>query len=188
MTSTEIAIYNKKSGGAILFKCPNQEHVTHHKMAALNIFSREWACVGCGAHGVYESNQHPDQQVDKGGHLAIAHLWCDDALCGYCFGGLFACVYCGSAEGGTTSECPGERMTADQVDAVYEGKLDYRAGEWREEASRFSPVGFGRYLHELRTGHVWKQDKKGQPFSMEDLGMCPPGQFFFHAIPCTCGR
>ena len=37
-----------------------------------------------------------------------------------------SCSRCGSFEGATTSDCPGARMTGQQIDLVYEGKLDYR--------------------------------------------------------------
>lgn len=50
--------------------------------------------------------------------------------CPFCDGGLFACRACGSAEGATTTHCPGQPMSAEQVDAVYAGWLDFRYGEW----------------------------------------------------------
>lgn len=53
--------------------------------------------------------------------------------CMFCDGGLFACDACGAFEGATPDECPGERMTEDQSEAVYNGQLNYRAGAWRDE-------------------------------------------------------
>lgn len=138
-----------------------------------------------GTEGAY---QHPSTRQDKAAHVASSHLRCDDAHCNICVGGLFCCIRCGSAEGATTSECPGVRMTADQADAVYGGKLDYRAGEWREEPSRYSPSGFASYMEALKSGKAWEQKEPGVPFMIEDMGMCPPGQFFFHAVPCTCKK
>jgi putative hydrolase of HD superfamily len=46
--------------------------------------------------------------------------------CMFCDGGLFDCVRCGSFEGATTTRCPGRSMTAEEVDAVYAGRLDFR--------------------------------------------------------------
>lgn len=60
--------------------------------------------------------------------------------CMFCDGGLFACRVCDSIEGATTTHCPGESMTADQVDAVYAGLLDFRDGEWIEQCSPHSPA------------------------------------------------
>lgn len=63
---------------------------------------------------------------------------CDKACmypCMFCQGGLFECINCHSFEDATTSECPGYRMTQDQIDRVYAGKLDYRDGRWIEAAS-----------------------------------------------------
>lgn len=53
--------------------------------------------------------------------------------CMFCEGGLFACAVCDAFEGATPDHCPGERMTAEQSDAVYAGTLNYRDGQWREE-------------------------------------------------------
>lgn len=71
----------------------------------------------------------------------IAHeCRCHKPMCVYCSGGLFSCDVCGSAEGATTTDCPGERMTPEQMDAVYAGTLDFReAAGWVEKASRHSP-------------------------------------------------
>lgn len=64
-----------------------------------------------------------------------AHTDGSDVYCQFCEGGLFACSVCNAFEGATPSECPGVRMTADQSDAVYAGKLDYRAGRWVQECT-----------------------------------------------------
>jgi len=60
--------------------------------------------------------------------------------CMFCAGGLFGCSVCGALEGATPTHCPKERMTADQVDAVYAGRLNFRGGVWVEEVSESSPA------------------------------------------------
>jgi hypothetical protein len=50
--------------------------------------------------------------------------------CQFCAGGLWACSVCDGFEGAMPTQCPGARMTADQSDAVYKGRLDFRAGRW----------------------------------------------------------
>jgi len=72
----------------------------------------------------------------------VAHKCsCGDNLCNFCGGGLFMCIKCGSAEGATTSQCPGEMMDGDTQDKVYSGEIDYVDGEWVNKASKFSPKG-----------------------------------------------
>jgi len=76
-------------------------------------------------------------------HIAVECNGCNTFGhgCMFCEGGLFACKVCGSFEGATTTHCPGERMTAEQSEAVYAGTLDYRDGAWREgECSTHTPA------------------------------------------------
>lgn len=40
------------------------------------------------------------------------------------------CCVCGGYEGGLPTHCPGKHMDSIQTDAVYQGKLDFRGGEW----------------------------------------------------------
>lgn len=80
-----------------------------------------------------------DKQAPDDGHVAFV-CKCEQAACMFCDGGLFACALCGSFEGATTTQCPGEQMTADQIDAVYAGTLDYRNGAWAEACSRHTPA------------------------------------------------
>lgn len=84
------------------------------------------------------------EAIDRrnGGHIAVVCKGEHDRPgCQFCDGGLFACSVCGSAEGATTTHCPGGRMAADQIDAVYAGTLDYRDGAWREgECSKHTPA------------------------------------------------
>ena len=44
--------------------------------------------------------------------------------------GLAHCKVCGGAEGSLPTDCPGERMTQLQEDAVYQGWLDFKDGVW----------------------------------------------------------
>jgi hypothetical protein len=73
-------------------------------------------------------------------HVAIVCTDRECAGCMFCDGGLFGCSRCGSFEGATTTDCPGEAMTGEQSDAVYAGDLDYRDGAWVESCSRQSPA------------------------------------------------
>lgn len=57
---------------------------------------------------------------------------CYRTACMFCDGGLSACTVCDAFEGAWPDECPGERMTREQSDAVYAGMLNYRDGAWRE--------------------------------------------------------
>lgn len=53
--------------------------------------------------------------------------------CIFCDGGLSACSVCNAFEGAWPDECPGVRMSSEQIEAVYDGTLNYRAGEWQQE-------------------------------------------------------
>lgn len=82
---------------------------------------------------------------EQSGHIAFecdptSHD--DDGMsCMFCSGGLFACTRCGSFEGMTTTHCPGDdqAVKGDIGDAVYNGQLDYRAGEWVAAGSPHTP-------------------------------------------------
>ena len=88
---------------------------------------------------IHEETAHEmPERVD--GHIQVVHQNCPRTHCPICEGGLFMCSRCGSAEGATTTECPGERMTWAQVDAVYAGKLDFRGGKWVNECSPHVPT------------------------------------------------
>ena len=43
---------------------------------------------------------------------------------------LLHCKRCGGAEGSLPTECPGEKMTEEQEQQVYDGDTDYRNGIW----------------------------------------------------------
>lgn len=65
-------------------------------------------------------------------HILERHENCDDPHCPICEGGLSYCRVCCGAEGSLATDCPGEPMTNDQADGVYEGCSDYirKAGGW----------------------------------------------------------
>jgi hypothetical protein len=44
--------------------------------------------------------------------------------------GLAHCMVCGGAEGSMPTECPGVRMTPEQEQAVYDGRLNYAMRQW----------------------------------------------------------
>lgn len=93
------------------------------------------------------STAHEMPERDDG-HIAVTHTGCTQPYCSIREGGLFLCSQCGSTEGATTSECPGERMTEAQIDLVYAGKIDFRGGKWVEECSPHTPVAYrDRSLH-----------------------------------------
>ena len=62
--------------------------------------------------------------------------------CMFCDGGLFACTVCSSFEGATTTQCPGRKLTAQERDDVYAGRLDYRNGHWTAQPSWYCPGGY----------------------------------------------
>lgn len=53
-----------------------------------------------------------------------------DGRCPVCDWALFICKVCNGTEGTLPKECPGVRMTSEQEDAVYAGKLDFVDGKW----------------------------------------------------------
>lgn len=73
--------------------------------------------------------------------------------CQFCAGGLSACAVCNSFEGATTDHCPGDRMTADQLDAVYAGTLNYRDGAWRAECCRVMRPVYDRDAYMAEAGY-----------------------------------
>lgn len=95
------------------------------------------------AYGVSEpASGTPDTLT---GHVAVT-CNCHRTGCNFCDGGLWACDVCGGLEGSMPSKCPRDPMTAEQRDAVYRGRLDYRDNGWVEGvASRYCPTGlFGK--------------------------------------------
>lgn len=83
---------------------------------------------------------------EESGHVALTHdpHYHDDDLgagvgCMFCDGGLFACTRCDSFEGMTTTHCPGRGWGEDVGTAIYDGKLDYRDGEWVDVGSPHTP-------------------------------------------------
>lgn len=85
---------------------------------------------------------------DTSGHvLYVCCGLCDGrAGCQFCDGGLSACTRCGAFEGAWPDDCPGQKMTAEQNESVYAGRLNYRDGEWRDECCRVM-----RPIHDLGT-------------------------------------
>ena len=63
-------------------------------------------------------------------HTILEHKNCQINHCGICDGGLAVCTVCGGAEGSLPSECPGEKMTHNQEQGVYNDGLDYKDGKW----------------------------------------------------------
>lgn len=55
---------------------------------------------------------------------------CHEDDCKVCLAELLLCEVCGGAEASLPAECPGRRMSVDEMDAVQAGDLQYAAGEW----------------------------------------------------------
>lgn len=49
------------------------------------------------------------------------------------------CTVCGSAEGASTTECPGYHISSDTLDKVYKAVLDYQNGRWVRNLGHFKP-------------------------------------------------
>lgn len=77
----------------------------------------------------------------------------------FCEGGLFACSVCDAFEGATPDECPGERMSYEDSQKIYEGQLNFRDGEWRTECCEvMRPVhDLDNYMRE--NGYVCKGER-----------------------------
>lgn len=58
---------------------------------------------------------------------------CEDENCNVCRGGLSLCTICGGAEGSMPTECPGRPLTMKEDDDIYNGKLDFINGGWRNK-------------------------------------------------------
>lgn len=74
-------------------------------------------------------NAAPDGHLD---YVCLVEHQDGGVSCMFCAGGLSACSRCHAFEGAWPDECPGEWMTPEQVDAVYGGRLNFRAGAWHE--------------------------------------------------------
>lgn len=57
--------------------------------------------------------------------------------------GLHYCTVCGGAEGSLPTDCPGVRMTAEQEEAVYHGRLNYAMRQWWVPLSALELACFG---------------------------------------------
>lgn len=70
-------------------------------------------------------------------HKPVVHNPCiNEDFCCICEGGLIICSVCGLAEGSLTTECPGE-TSANRIDAVYNGYIDFKDGRWIALAKAF---------------------------------------------------
>jgi hypothetical protein len=81
-----------------------------------------------------------DEYYDEADKLKIDnHLWaggCKDK-CGECSVCVSAiCKTCGLINGGLTTHCCGEVVSREVSDKVYAGKIDFRAGKWRDYQNR----------------------------------------------------
>lgn len=80
-------------------------------------------------------------RTDCGGDCGGTCMVC---CCGYC-------VKCMGYEGGLPTECPGRILTFDESDAIYQGRLDFREGQWTDVGSSInSPVHY-REMQDLRS-------------------------------------
>jgi hypothetical protein len=66
-------------------------------------------------------------------------------------GGLALCKVCGGLEGGLPTDCPGEKMSWDSSQEVYEGKKDFLDKQgWVQQASTNSPVYYAELSKQYR--------------------------------------
>jgi hypothetical protein len=63
-------------------------------------------------------------------HRYEKHINCQANNCPICDGGLAVCTVCGGAEGSLPTDCPQQKMTWEQQEAVFQGELDYVDGFW----------------------------------------------------------
>lgn len=61
-------------------------------------------------------------------HIREHHTNCEKTSCFVCE--LTVCVVCGAYEGGLASECPGVKLTTQQTEDIYVGKIDFIGGKW----------------------------------------------------------
>lgn len=63
----------------------------------------------------------------------MGHVNCTCGTCYTCRHELFTCSVCGASEGELPTDCPGVQMTTDQKEAIFQGDLNYKDGEWIEK-------------------------------------------------------
>lgn len=62
-------------------------------------------------------------------HIKKEYCTCEGA--GTCTGCcLFMCEVCNGAEGSLTTECCGRKLSIEEDESIYSGKLDFVNGEW----------------------------------------------------------
>lgn len=70
------------------------------------------------------------KRIDEHCHIPVK---CTDPECNgcmFCAGGLYACEVCGGAEGSMTTQCPGRRLSADELEQVYAQRRDFNQNRW----------------------------------------------------------
>lgn len=50
--------------------------------------------------------------------------------CMFCQGGLSACTVCGGLEGALTTQCPGRKLSEEEIDLVYAQQIDFNQHRW----------------------------------------------------------
>ncbi len=55
---------------------------------------------------------------------------CHEDECFICNGGLALCNVCGGAEASMPTDCPGRRLTADELDAIQDGTINFKDGSF----------------------------------------------------------
>jgi hypothetical protein len=59
---------------------------------------------------------------------------CTDKNCDGCNGmtcNLFVCSVCGAYEGGLATECPGEKISYELQQQIYNEEIDFINGKWK---------------------------------------------------------
>lgn len=71
-----------------------------------------------------------EDKGDKMKHKYEKHNNCIKLHCNICDGGLLLCTICNAAERELPTDCPGRAMTKDELEAVGDGKIDYKDDRW----------------------------------------------------------
>jgi len=64
-------------------------------------------------------------------HQYEQHENCELLYCCICNAGMKLCKVCGGEDRSLTTECPGERITEEQEDQIYNHELDFIGGKWK---------------------------------------------------------
>lgn len=77
-------------------------------------------------------------------HIRLTHENCIDVHCNIC--DLYICAVCNCAEGSLPTDCPGDKISGDLQDLIYNQVIDFKDGEWIAlSGGRYKPIGMRRW-------------------------------------------